>query len=700
MEGKWIWLNRKDHPELQVAPFTVFSKENKDFKFCVAEFSKSFVLSKRVLFFKVSIAAFSKYFLWVNDDYIGEGSCCPGHENGRDEKATKAYFTEYTLPPKGNHLEFKVLVRNIPVTNTEATCGTGALVLSCEIVYDDGTMDVVSTDDSWDVSIVERFVSKSLVDYSLGESQKEKAEIKNLNVVLTDSQLQCLTEEKVLPNRNDVFVCPPGIEAVFTVEFGRIWSSHVCLNASGDDYELTIGTIESGDELQSEETVLSKGNIKYRSMNLYSAEKVIIKVKNNGEKEVRIFDVQLDFVHYPSTSRAMFATSDDELNKIWSICTHTDSICRQSVLLDSVLKRNAFEKIGEKRVQALNEYYVFGETALAKSDILKTAEIIDYSDGQMTDTVSPLIWAMMLWDYYVYTGDSKLFDETKNAQLKIMSEFQTYLGSNGLFEKCKDYSSVDKVVIDGFDMMYPPKALGQATLMAFYINALNIFAKISAVTEDDKLGIMSRRALSNAISAFNTNFYDSINNLYFAGLGTTTRNSSNTNPENVNRKYYIRHPNILAVLFDICKAENRANIVSNIVKNSDLGPVQPYFMNYLFEMLMKTGDFKYYGIEIIRRWSSLLDSQEKKLSENWGDYLGDFSHASSTCPSHVLVKAFLGFEMIKPGFEEIKLSPSLFGLENASISMPTPYGAIECRMKNGKEPKLSVPGGIRCVVAR
>jgi hypothetical protein len=99
---------------------------------------------------------------------------------------------------------------------------------------------------------------------------------------------------------------------------------------------------------------------------------------------------------------------------------------------------------------------VFGETALARSELLKTAEIIDSSDGQLEDTVSPLIWVMMLWDYYVYTGDSRLFDETKNAQIKILSEFQSYMGTNDLPEKNKDYSSVDKVTIDGFDMMHPP----------------------------------------------------------------------------------------------------------------------------------------------------------------------------------------------------------------------------------------------------
>ena len=700
MEGKWIWLSSKEHPDFQAAPFTVFSKDKNAGKYCVAEFSNRYRLRKKVLFYKISIAAMSKYFLWVNDDYIGEGCSCPGHENGRDEKAEKAYYTVYTLPPKGDTLSIRVLVRNMPTSRFESSCGTGALILSCEIVYDDGMSEVIFTDDTWDARILGRYVSENHIDYTIEDTAPSKAEVKNIRLDIKDSQLQCLTEEKVLPQRNDVFVCPAGIEAVFSVEFGKIWSSHVCLSAVGEDYELTIGTSESGDNLQSEEVIRAKGRLQFRSMNLRSADRVVVKVKNLCDTEVRISDVQLDYVHYPSLTRASFATSDEELNRIWSLCTHTDTICRQSVLLDSVLKGNAFDRIGEKRVQALNEYYVFGDTALAKSDIIKTAEIIDSSDGQMNDTVSPLIWVMMLWDYYVYTGDSRLFDDTKNAQVKIISEFQSYLGTNGLPEKCRDYSSVDKVVIDGFDMMHPPKALGQAVLTAFYINALNILSKISSVTEDDKLGIMSRRAQSTAVHAFNTNFYDSINNMYFAGLGTQTRNVSSRNPENVNRKYYIRHPNILAVLFDICRSENVASIVSNVVKNPDLGPVQPYFMNYMIEMLFKTGDFNSYGIDIIRRWDSLIDGQGKTLSENWGDYPGDFSHASSTCPSYALIKAFLGFEMTKPGFEEIRVSPNLFGLESVNVSMPTPYGSIECKMRKGKEPKMTVPGGIKCVVVR
>ena len=700
MEAKWIWLSSKEHPDLQAAPFTCFSKSKESFKYCVAEFSKRVILSKQVLFYKISIAAMSKYFLWVNDDYIGEGTSCPGHESGRDERAVKSYYTVYTLPPKGSSLNIQVLVRNIPVTKFESTCGTGALLLNCEIVYDDGTSEVMATDDSWDVRVLGKYVSDTLVDYTRTDSATEKAEVKDIRIPVIDSQLQCLTEEKVLPQRNDVFVCPPGLEAVFTVEFERIWSSHVYLTASGDEYEFTIGTSEFGESIQREETVRAKGKIQYRSMNLNSTGKVVVKVKNTGEKEVRISDIQLDYVHYPSSTRASFATSDEELNRIWGMCTHTDTICRQSVLLDSVLNGDAFFRMGEKRVQVLNEYYVFGETALARSELLKTAEIIDSSDGQLEDTVSPLIWVMMLWDYYVYTGDSRLFDETKNAQIKILSEFQSYMGTNDLPEKNKDYSSVDKVTIDGFDMMHPPKALGQAVLTAFYINALNTLSRISAVTEDDKLGIMSRRAQSKAVHAFNSSLYDSIHGMYFAGLGTQTRNISANNPENVNRKYFIRHPNILAVLFDICRSENVQSIVSNVVKNPDMGPVQPYFMSYMFDMLLKTGDFRSYGIEIIRRWKALISNSGRTISEKWGDNPGDFSHASSTCPSYVLVKAFLGFEMVKPGFEEIRLSPNLFGLDSADISMPTPYGAIECRMRKGKEPKISVPSGIKCIIAR
>ena len=59
-----------------------------------------------------------------------------------------------------------------------------------------------------------------------------------------------------------------------------------------------------------------------------------------------------------------------------------------------------------------------------------------------------------------------------------------------------------------------------------------------------------------------------------------------------------------------------------------------------------------------------------------------------------LPKALLGFEINRAGFNEITLSPSLLGLNNAKIELPTPYGNIVCEMKKGEDIVLRHPDEI------
>ena len=76
----------------------------------------------------------------------------------------------------------------------------------------------------------------------------------------------------------------------------------------------------------------------------------------------------------------------------------------------------------------------------------------------------------------------------------------------------------------------------------------------------------------------------------------------------------------------------------------------------------------------------------------------DYSHVWGGTPTYQLPSKLSGFEMVKPGFEKIRLHPSLYGLDFAQISIPTPYGFIEVRMKRGEKPYVSVPEEIEAEI--
>ena len=50
--------------------------------------------------------------------------------------------------------------------------------------------------------------------------------------------------------------------------------------------------------------------------------------------------------------------------------------------------------------------------------------------------------------------------------------------------------------------------------------------------------------------------------------------------------------------------------------------------------------------------------------------------------------------MREPGYKKIRLTPSLLGLQDASVEIPTPNGMITIGMKRGSAPVICVPDGI------
>ena len=75
-------------------------------------------------------------------------------------------------------------------------------------------------------------------------------------------------------------------------------------------------------------------------------------------------------------------------------------------------------------------------------------------------------------------------------------------------------------------------------------------------------------------------------------------------------------------------------------------------------------------------------------------YAFDHSHAWAGTPAYALPLALSGLSILEPGFKRISLNPSLLGLKEAHVQIPTPFGMIELMLKEGEEPQVLIPGGI------
>jgi hypothetical protein len=135
---------------------------------------------------------------------------------------------------------------------------------------------------------------------------------------------------------------------------------------------------------------------------------------------------------YPVKDRGYFECSDPLMNQIWQVSRHTLRLCMQHFYEDGI-KRDRALWMGDTRVEALVNYYVFGDTRLI-ADSLEQLAAIQREDGAIP-AVGPqpntlllpdycAYWISGLWDYYAYSGDLKAVKKMWPNLLRQVEWFQ------------------------------------------------------------------------------------------------------------------------------------------------------------------------------------------------------------------------------------------------------------------------------------
>ena len=172
-------------------------------------------------------------------------------------------------------------------------------------------------------------------------------------------------------------------------------------------------------------------------------------------------------------------------------------------------------------------------------------------------------------------------------------------------------------------------------------------------------------------------------------------------PQNTDKRYYLKHSNILAVYCGICDGEKAKMLIEKVMSEKIEGDYQPYFAHYLFEAIYKCGLRDRYTLKVAEKWKKPVEECEKGLAEGFvkpePTYSFDHSHAWGGTPLYSVPKALTGFEITKPGMSEITLSPSLLGLDEATVEIPIGNDIMKIELKKGAEPVITKPDGITVV---
>lgn len=697
---QWIWLPKSEYPDNQTTVYSGFNDKSKG-NYTVAEFTKTYSFDKKVTSMKLLFSGDTEFQLFCNEALVATGPANSGGDFiGNDSPRSDYYAMKADVELNTDTVCFFARVKMMPVRIYEYSRGHGGFMLSAFLVFEDGTQTIVKTDSTWETRINAAYVSPEQYDTRFFASKYTYAEEVDDIWHAEIAPIAVRAEETLTPMGENRILLKPHEEKEVVLEFEKIYAGfiHLSVKTKGNLYA-EVFSRELDENADVERFVFSYDD-EYRGFILHSAGNFLIRLKNDSDTE-SLFTINLISTFYPTGVSATVTTDDSDLNTVLDVCRHTLRICRQLHHLDSPRHCEPLACTGDYYIETLMTLFSFGDMSLSEFDVRRTAKLLRDNDGRMFHTTYSLIWVKMLYDVYMFTGDKELLYDCYDALLILLRRFEKYIGDNGLIETPPDYMFVDWIYIDGITMHHPPKALGQTCLNMFYYGALDTASEIYMELSETAMAKECTDKKVSLKAAINSLLFDKERGMYFEGLNTKTPEHliyANM-PQNVDKRYYMKHSNILSVYFGVCEKQNREGIIDKIMNDVCEGDIQPYFAHYLLEAVYNIGLRDKYTLKILEAWKKPVLECTKGLVEGFikpePTYSFDHSHAWGGTPLYSLPKALLGLKINKAGMSDITLAPSLLGLKKAKVELPTPYGMLVCELDENKETIITYPDELK-----
>ncbi|OPX25603.1 MAG: hypothetical protein DRP97_06765 [Candidatus Latescibacterota bacterium] len=404
---------------------------------------------------------------------------------------------------------------------------------------------------------------------------------------------------------------------------------------------------------------------------------------------VWVHDVGVNFSTYPVAHRGAFECSDERLNKIWDVGRTTVQLCMHDAYEDCPWREQA-QWWGDARVEALVNYYAFGDAKLMARGLRQIAQS-QRADG-LTQGMVPggdrewwvpsfsLIWVISLWEYVLYTGDENLVHELYPNVQRLLSWFDRQTGDRGLLEEAPGWIFTDWADIDSAGEI--------AALNGFYVGALEAASELSRIVRNEASAARYKGRANAVRTDFTLYLWSEEKGVYTDGIGSDRVS---------------QHVNVLAALYDIAGKEKRDGIFRAIFEDgSEVVQIgSPYFMFYALDALYRSRRSDQAMAIIRKRWGEMLDAGATTWWEQFNPK-NSWCHGWSAGPTYFLSTEVLGVKPRAPGFRRFEVKPGIGDLQWAQGVMPTVRGDIPVSWKRDEGTfhlKVTVPKGCKAEVA-
>ena len=373
----------------------------------------------------------------------------------------------------------------------------------------------------------------------------------------------------------------------------------------------------------------------------------------------------------PSVLRSSFECDNQTVNEIYKVAARTMGLCSREFILDGI-KRDRWLWGADVYQSSLMHYYSFFDTKSIKRSMtalfgkspfsLYINHIMDYT----------FLWIICFDDYYRHSGDEKFARENCYKVFEMMEHCLGRRDENGLMDSRPE----DWVFVDWADLDNSGEVCCEQMLL--------IAALKKCVILSEEFGYKDKaeryRAIYKETEAKLERFWLEDKKGY-------TYSVRNGNPDGK----ILMHPNVFAVLFDLCDDKRKEMIKQNVLENPDIPKiVTPYMRFYELAALCRIGETKYVMDETINYWGAMIKEgattfwerydPEEKGAEKYAMYGRKYGkslcHAWGATPLYIIGRYIVGLKASENG-KSFTLKPDLAGLKRFKAEMPLAKGSVK-----------------------
>jgi alpha-L-rhamnosidase len=430
-----------------------------------------------------------------------------------------------------------------------------------------------------------------------------------------------------------------------------------------------------------------------------------------AEESVEPLSIELQVIDtgYPYTLVGKFQCSDDNFNKIWSICRRTEQVCSLDAYVDTPWREQA-QWWGDARIQFWNTMAMDGDTRLLKRGIRslagqKVPNGLTYGHAPTMAHICilpdfSLVWLITIFDYYYQTKDLTLFEEQLPRIREVLSYFRNeaprqkgLLANDPRYWLFLDWSTIEK---SGAPVLYN----------MWYILALRTFTQLLDLSGNSRESQAAAEEALEIQQNLERMAFDPEKGLFCDGLDTTGQPSS---------KYSVQSQ-VFAMVLGL-KPEYHSTMIEQRVlpflRGEQLDEAIPsaFWTSYVLTIARQKG-YCQEALDFIRRmWTPMIplgttlevfdsDTPFTTKVEAFVTRRGftSVSHAWSAHPLFHLMNILGGVVQETAGWEQIVFNPYFAPeLDRVMVTTPSPQGLIESswqRQDGGIAVRLKLPKGV------